>query len=59
MSPRQKFMNLLWSSLKILFFRSIKEEKKEKLRSEIEEIRRKENDKEKGYLEHIKKAARY
>jgi len=38
---------------------SIKEEKKEKLRSEIEEIRRKENDKEKGYLEHIKKAARY
>ena len=39
--------------------KSIKEEKKEKLRADIEEIRRKENDKENTYLELIKKFKKY
>jgi len=38
---------------------STKEEKKEKLRADIEEIRRKENDKENTYLELIKKFKKY
>lgn len=38
---------------------SIKEEKKEKLRADIEEIRRKETDKENAYVECIKKSKKY